>query len=93
MANSKDFSLDKVEINLYESGVNKPLKALWTSDLKYPLEDTGWISWCLQEDFEMKPYLWVLIPKEDTKVHTIDSLEDWDDCPKTEGVGRWHFID
>ena len=76
-----EFSTERIEIGLQNTGANnKPISALWTSSIIK--EDgritSGWLEWCEynQPDF-IKKNTYVFTPKDNLKVYTIDSVEDY----------------
>jgi hypothetical protein len=57
-------------------GWMKPTGGLWTST-KLPSGSSGWINWCLGEDFAGPEFdVWELTPDPAARVFTIDSLPD-----------------
>ena len=76
-----EFSTERIEIGLQNAGANnKPISALWTSSIIK--EDgtitSGWLEWCEynQLDF-IKKNTYVFTPKDNLKIYTIDSVEDY----------------
>lgn len=56
-------------------GMNKPYGGLWTSTYN-PEYGSDWIRWCIGNDFSTHFDGFILYPKQDTRILTIDSLED-----------------
>lgn len=70
----------------------KPERALWSSTL---VDGTSaWEKWCEYEEPEWVngvPH-WVLVPKETTKVFTVDTIDDAWELP-TMPIGRYKQVD
>ena len=76
-----EFSTERIEIGLQNAGANnKPISALWTSSIikEDGIITSGWLEWCEynQPDF-IKKNTYVFTPKDNLKVYTIDSVEDY----------------
>ena len=76
-----EFSTERIEVGLQNAGANnKPISALWTSSIikEDGLITSGWLEWCEynQPNF-IKKNTYVFTPKDNLKVYTIDSIEDY----------------
>lgn len=76
-----EFNPERIEIGLQNAGANnKPISALWTSSIIK--EDgtitSGWLEWCEynQPNF-IEKNTYIFTPKDNLKVYTIDSVEDY----------------
>lgn len=56
---------------------NKPKGGMWTSTYTPNNEfDSGWIRWCIKEEYDCGNYKWKLIPKNDINVLVVNSQSD-----------------
>lgn len=57
---------------------NKPRGGLWTSTYRPESHDSAWVEWCRYEDFgDVDKKAWYLLtPKANINIYTIDSQED-----------------
>ena len=76
-----EFNPERIDIGLENVGVsNKPIRALWTSSIikKDGLITSGWLEWCnYNQPNYIKKNTYVFAPKDNLKVYTIDSVEDY----------------
>lgn len=70
------FQPELVRFDLVNRLESKPKKALWSSTLHDGTSE--WEQWCFYEEPEWIEGVehWVFVPKTDTKVFTVDSVED-----------------
>lgn len=85
LVHNEDFDLSKVCFDLKTNFVNKPNKALWTSDWNDNINEIAWIQWADWEDFPIKDILYKIIPKRNVKVYEVTTCSDYyaKDLPKT----------
>lgn len=96
-----EFNLNDVEFDLSQnrSGINKPVKALWSSTYREPVENISWVNWCISENFydKNKSVLYKITPKKDfeAKIYTIFTKNDYLSLllPKCSVNGIGNFID
>ena len=55
-----------------------PGTGLWTSTWREDTRDSAWTEWCFYEDFDepLKKYWWLLIPRKNCHIYTINTLND-----------------
>lgn len=85
LVHNEDFDLSKVCFDLETTFINKPDKALWTSDWNNNINEIAWIQWADWEDFRIKDVLYKIIPKRNVKVYEVTTRSDYyaKDLPKT----------
>lgn len=95
MVHYADFDLSKVCFDLNETFANKPRKALWTSDWNNNIEEIAWIEWAKWEDFQIKEFLYKVVPKEKVKVYEVSSYEDYysKKLPKTGNYKNINYVE
>ena len=81
----EDFDLNKVEIDLTNSGnFQKPEKALWSSTFEEGA--SGWVRWLIEENDgwteKSHPRFFLITPKPNTRVFTVDTEDDEIEVPK-----------
>lgn len=61
-----------------QNGFCKPKGGLWTSTWNQDEYSSGWVDWCLSEEFDdpLNKRWFILKPKEKLNILTIDSLSD-----------------
>lgn len=70
---------------------NKPNIAMWTSTAKKTENGwtSDWLEWCEENDFDIEPNNFLITPKDDIKVHIIDSYEDLLNTKITDVAVSW----
>lgn len=64
----------------------KPTGGLWTSTWNAENKQSDWLEWCMSEDFDnpLEKSKWLLTPRPDCRIYTIDSLADLLHCIHSE---------
>jgi hypothetical protein len=74
----KEWKEDWNRFNLFTNGVNKPTRAIWTSEYDEDLNNVGWIEWCKWNEPQwLDGYLYMIYPKPDIKVYEINDVDDY----------------
>jgi hypothetical protein len=74
----KEWKEDWNRFNLFTNGVNKPTRAIWTSEYDEDLNNVGWIEWCKWNKPEwLDGYLYMIYPKPGIKVYEINDVDDY----------------
>ena len=81
LIHNKDFNLSNCKFDLIPQFNGKPKEALWTSTYLNSIEISDWYIWCKKGDFEIKDCLYLIEPKEDTRVLKLNNVEDLVEFP------------
>ena len=76
----EDFNKRNIHIDLTSTFINKPISAMWSSTAEFDRinVNSSWLDWCKYNMPQWeKGYKYVFIPKDNLKVYTIDSWDDY----------------
>ena len=74
------FNKKNIHIDLTSTFINKPISAMWTSTAEFDRinVNSSWLDWCKYNMPQWrKGHKYVFIPKDNLKVYTINSWEDY----------------